>query len=366
MSRPLLPLLGLLLTACAPAISGPVNPLPGATATLSIPDPEHLRVVVMGDQGTGTAVQRRVAAAMQSVCAAQGCDLGVGLGDNFYPAGPREANSLLFKTHFADVYGPLKIPFLMVAGNHDQSGTFGGDGTDARGAEAEVAYSKLNPQWIMPGRTYRAPVGALAEFFALDTSPLAAYLPVRRAAERPGGPWDAAQREWLTQSLRSSAARWKLVLGHHPLFSNGKHGDAGRYDGLPFAFQRGDAVRDLYGLTCGTADLLLSGHDHALEVFAPQPECPGTWTAVSGAAGKTEGGRVGDRPAAAEFYGQSGFLWLEVTPQTLKIQVYTVAADGVPVLAAAQDIGKTGTSGRQRDKSPHIQASLRSHFPPLF
>ncbi|MDV6374317.1 metallophosphoesterase [Deinococcus arenicola] len=336
----------LLLCACTPILSGPVSALPDVTATLTIPDPEHLRVVVMGDQGTGTEVQKRVAAAMETVCAAQGCDLGVGLGDNFYPAGPKQATSPLFKTRFADVYSPLKIPFLMVAGNHDQSGIFGGDGTDARGAEAEVAYSKLNPQWVMPGRTYRAtlqpgPGGTLAEFFAMDTSPLAAYLPGLRADEWPGGPWDAAQRAWLTQSMQGSPARWKLVLGHHPLFSNAKHGDAGTYDGLPFAFQRGDAVHALYGLACGKADLLLSGHDHALQVFAPQPECPGTWTAVSGAAGKTEGGKVGHRPAAAGFYGQPGFLWLDVTPQTLTLQTYTVAADGVPVLAATQDIRKT-------------------------
>ena len=191
----------LLLCACAPTVVGPVQPLPDLTATLTLPDPQRLRVVVMGDQGTGTEVQRRVAAAMQAVCAAQGCDLGIGLGDNFYPAGPRSADSPLFKARFADLYGPLNIPFLMVPGNHDESGFFSGDGTDARGAEAQIAYGKLNPQWVMPGRTYRAPVNTLAEFFAVDTSPLAAYLPVRRASERPGGPWDVAQRAWLTQAL---------------------------------------------------------------------------------------------------------------------------------------------------------------------
>ncbi len=340
MSRPFLPLLGLFLTACAPAVSGPVQPLPDLTATLTIADPQRLRVVVMGDQGTGTEGQRRVAAAMQIVCAAQGCDLGIGLGDNFYPAGPRSADSPLFKSRFEDLYGPLNIPFLMVPGNHDESGYFGGDGTDARGAEAQIAYGKLNPQWVMPGRTYRAPVNTLAEFFVVDTSPLAAYLPVRRASERPGGLWDMAQRAWLTQAIGDSPARWKLVLGHHPLFSNGTHGDAGQYDSLPFAFQRGDAVRDLYGLACGKADLLLSGHDHALEVFDPQSECPGTWTGVSGAAGEVKVDRVGNRSTAAEFYGKTGFLWLDVTPQMLMIQIYTVPTDGIPNMSWSQGIEK--------------------------
>ncbi len=345
MRRPSWILTLLSLPACAPAVGGPAAARPDVTARLTVPGPGHLRVVVMGDQGTGTDVQRRVAAAMQEVCAREGCDLGVGLGDNFYPAGPREASSPLFQTRFADMYGSLNLPFLMVAGNHDESGLFGGDGTDARGAEAQVAYAKVNPRWVMPARTYRAPVAdetgeALAEFFVVDTSPLAAYLPGGRANEWPGGPWDAAQRSWLEQALRGSGARWKLVLGHHPLFSNGRHGDAGQYDGLPFAFQRGDAVRDLYRVACGYADAVLSGHDHALEVFAPQPECPGTWAMVSGAAGKAEGTRTGTRPAATERYGQPGFLWLDLTPQTLDVRVYTVAADGTVQRAGTHRVVK--------------------------
>ncbi|GGR55538.1 hypothetical protein GCM10008959_16520 [Deinococcus seoulensis] len=321
-------LLGVTLGACAPALTGTM-PVPDVQAALPALPADQLRVLVMGDQGTGTDVQWRVAAAMRQVCAREGCDLGVGLGDNFYPAGPEDVNSPLFRERFADVYGPLGVPFLMVPGNHDESWLVGGDGADARGAEVQVAYSRLNAQWVMPGRSYRAPVGALAEFFAVDTAPLAAYLPGLRPAERPGGAWDAAQRAWLAGAVRGSGARWRLVLGHHPLFSNGRHGNAGEYDGLPLTFQRGGAVRDLYGAACGVADVILSGHVHALEVFAPQPGCAGTWTAVSGAAGEVGGGAVGTRPAAFAAYGQPGFLRLEITPDVLTVWAYTVAEDGV-------------------------------------
>ncbi|WP_231724529.1 metallophosphoesterase [Deinococcus actinosclerus] len=279
-----------LLGACAPSVTGPVV-VPDVRAEMPGLPQARLRVLVMGDQGTGTEVQRRVAAAMREVCAREGCDLGVALGDNVYPAGPKAVNSPLFRERFADVYGPLGIPFLVVPGNHDESWLVGGDGADARGADVQVAYSRLNGQWVMPARSYRAPVGALVEFFGVDTAPLAAYLPGLRPAERPGGAWDRAQRAWLSGAVRASGARWRLVLGHHPLFSNGAHGNAGAYDRFPFGFQQGGAVRDLYGSVCGAADLLLSGHVHALEVFAPQPECPGTWTAVSGAAGEVGAAR---------------------------------------------------------------------------
>ncbi|WP_245557853.1 metallophosphoesterase [Deinococcus apachensis] len=287
----------------------------------------RVRVIVMGDQGTGTEVQWRVAAAMHAVCEREGCDLGVGLGDNFYPAGPRDPASSLFRERFAEPYGPLGVPFLMVPGNHDESWLLGGDGADARGAEAEVAYARLNPQWVMPARSYRAAVGDLVEFFAVDTSPLAAYLPPLQANERPGGPRDRAQRAWLAGALASSQTHWRLVLGHHPLFSNGKHGDAGQYDGLPLPGQRGDRVRALYSVVCGKADAILSGHDHVLMGFAPQPECPGTRQWVSGAAGKVEPGRSGSRPTTFEILDQPGFLWLEVSRDALTVRAFAVSQD---------------------------------------
>ncbi|BBN94187.1 hypothetical protein DEGR_09200 [Deinococcus grandis] len=340
-------LLGVTLGSCAPALTDPVV-VPDVRASLPALPTERLRVLVMGDQGTGSEVQRRVAAAMREVCAREGCDLGVALGDNFYPAGPKDVSSPLFRERFADVYGPLGFPFLVVPGNHDESWLVGGDGADARGADVQVAYSRVNGQWVMPARTYRAPVGTLAEFFGVDTAPLAAYLPGLRPAERPGGAWDQAQRAWLSGAVRGSGARWRLVLGHHPLFSNGKHGNAGAYDRFPFEFQKGGAVRDLYGSVCGAADLILSGHVHALEVFAPQPECPGTWTAVSGAAGEVGGGPSGSRAAAFAAFGQPGFLRLDLTPAELVVTAYTVAADDTVTAREAARLKVTAQQGKLR------------------
>lgn len=312
-------LLGLLVS-CAPTASRQ-GALPDVVTT-PVTAKDELRVVVMGDQGTGSAVQLGVARAMQAVCQQNGCDLGIGLGDNFYRAGPKRPDSPLFKERFADLYGPLGIPFLMIPGNHDESWLVGGDGADPAGAEAQVAYSPLNPQWVMPARTYRAPVGDLAEFFALDTTSLASYLPSIRPNEWPGGPWDAAQRAWLAAHLHSSQARWKFVLGHHPLFSNGKHGDAGKYDGLMLPLQRGEGVRQLYGAACGQANFILSGHVHALELLPPQAECPGTWQLVSGAAGEAGGPAQGERTAAFGAFGQPGFVWMKVTKDAVQVRFY--------------------------------------------
>ncbi|GGQ96320.1 hypothetical protein GCM10008957_05710 [Deinococcus ruber] len=325
----------LLLAACAPAST--VN-FQDVQATLKAPEhPGELRVLMMGDQGKGGEIQAAVAKAIARVCQQQGCDLGVGLGDNFYPKAPSSADDAVFQTRFADLYGPLNFPFLMVAGNHDESWLMGGDGANPAGLQSELDYARSHPQWIMPERAYRAAWGDLAQFFVVDTAPLASYLPNRDPSYRPGAAFDEAQRAWLKQSLDASPARWNVVLGHHPLLNNGLHGSAGTYTyGAVLPWASGAAIKTMYQqAACGKADLIAAGHDHTLQLFpATNTVCPGTRLLVSGAAGETTGPGLGV-PAASDFQAMStpGFFWLKFTPTTLTYQAYTVDAAGVPTLA---------------------------------
>lgn len=324
--------LTLLLTSCTPAFLHERPQSIDTIVSLNIPKEQSVKIIVMGDQGTKTRTQARVAKAMLKICQQKGCHLGLGLGDNFYPKGPQHPNDPLFKTHFEDYYHPLKIPFLMTLGNHDQSWMIGGDGADPTGAYAQTLYAQSNPQFIMPARSYRAVIGNLAEIFVLDTVPLSSYFPSINPFEQPGNLYDQQQRRWLKNQLTLSQAKWRLVAGHHPLFSNGKHGDAGQYDNFPFALQRGDAVRSLYQLACGQANLILSGHDHSLQIFGPQRQCPKTWSLVSGAAGKANTPKKGKRQAIFEAYKQPGFMWLNINQQKLSIHVFTVDKYGKPHL----------------------------------
>jgi len=82
-------LLPLLLAACAPAATT-TRVFPDVALTLPAPaGADTVRVIVMGDQGKGGAVQDAVARAMRAVCRDLGCDLGLGMGDNFYPKARR-------------------------------------------------------------------------------------------------------------------------------------------------------------------------------------------------------------------------------------------------------------------------------------
>jgi hypothetical protein len=69
---------------------------------------------------------------------------------------------------------------------------------------------------------------------------------------------DSVQGLWLAADLQASTARCTLAIWHHPRFSSGEHGnDSGV---APF-------WQTLYD---GGADLVINGHDHDYERFAPQ------------------------------------------------------------------------------------------------
>ncbi|MCE7960642.1 MAG: hypothetical protein DYH06_22295, partial [Acidobacteria bacterium ACB2] len=66
------------------------------------------------------------------------------------------------------------------------------------------------------------------------------------------------QETWLKADLAASAAPCTLALWHHPRFSSGPHGDDVGFD----AFWR--------ALHEAAADVVLNGHEHSYERFAPQ------------------------------------------------------------------------------------------------
>lgn len=66
------------------------------------------------------------------------------------------------------------------------------------------------------------------------------------------------QVRWLREDLAASDARCTLALWHHPRFSSGYHGNSG-------------SVRALWeALHEARAELVLNGHEHDYERFAPQ------------------------------------------------------------------------------------------------
>ena len=70
--------------------------------------------------------------------------------------------------------------------------------------------------------------------------------------------FDMPQRNWLYKRLKAAQEPWKIVYGHHPIFSSGFHRSNPKLkqDLLPI-------------LESFHADLYLAGHDHDYERFSP-------------------------------------------------------------------------------------------------
>ena len=94
----------------------------------------------------------------------------------------------------------------------------------------------------MPSSYYTFSAGPV-QFFALDTQSVAL---------------SDKQLRWLDRELSRSQARWKVVYGHHPIFSGGNYRD------------RPDLIAKLLPLLRNRADAYIAGHDHNLQALRPE------------------------------------------------------------------------------------------------
>jgi hypothetical protein len=132
------------------------------------------------------------------------------------------------------MYGSLGIPFYPALGNHDWVGV--------DSPAAEILYSQKSSTWRMPASYYTFTAGP-AQFFAIDTNNIAV---------------SSKQQAWLDEALTKSTARWKIVYGHHPIYSGGNYPDSPTL------------IAKLLPLLANRADAYFCGHDHNLQVLRPK------------------------------------------------------------------------------------------------
>ncbi|WP_213979092.1 tartrate-resistant acid phosphatase type 5 family protein [Sphingomonas sp. dw_22] len=182
--------------------------------------------MAIGDWGRqGEPHQRGVADEMGRLAAQIGSRFTLALGDNFYNSGVQSVEDPLWKESFENVYTApsLQHRWYAILGNHDYKGN----------PQAQIDYSRTSPRWTMPGRYYVIPGASIsvpnADIFMIDTAPLVSQYRKEPAATAEHHVHDQnadAQYAWLDKALGQSKADWKLVFGHHPVFSGGQHGDS--------------------------------------------------------------------------------------------------------------------------------------------
>jgi len=182
-----------------------------------------LNFAIIGDWGRqGRPDQKQVAQQMGIACKNAAASFVISVGDNFYERGVTSLDDDHWQRSFEKVYDApsLQVPWYVILGNHDYAGKTG----------PQLEYAKTNPRWIMPARYYTQvyPVDSATrlECFYVDTCPfIGEYQHNPEFSEIPAQDADR-QLQWLDRSLADSKAEWKLVFGHHPIYSSGlAHGN---------------------------------------------------------------------------------------------------------------------------------------------
>ncbi len=202
----------------------------GATAEVS---KDALHVLMIGDFGTGAADQLKVAKAMEKFIAEKGIKPEglLLLGDNFYGATKdgMTVKSQRWATGIEDMY-PSSIfdgPMWPILGNHDYHDNEGGE-------LVQLEYAKkLGTRWKMPAKWYRLELGPVLKPYAtvicLDSNlPVVSGGKNKKTGKVKNHLSEAEVQEqlgWLKKELAKPRAPFTIVAGHHPLYSNGDHGD---------------------------------------------------------------------------------------------------------------------------------------------
>ncbi len=294
-------------------------------ALASALDASAHHLLLVGDWGweEGIAGQAQTAAQMVKYASAPGLqpEALFMLGDSWYGPMPHGIHDLRWKIQFEDMYPASSFPgpVYSVMGNHDYQRM----PLDVTKTEMELAYAAQGgfdgkgTRWTQPALWYSFDwprTNPLMKVIALDSN-----MPTEKRANGVDFTLTPAQQAeqlaWLTAELeRPRTTPFLVVIAHHPIFSNGPHGDhkvlIAEWEPL---FRK------------HKVDFYFAGHDHDLQhlEFEGHP----TSFVCSGAGGAAlydltiPESRRG--PFAEKVFG---FSHLEATPS--EIAVRHIAADG--------------------------------------
>lgn len=228
-----------------------------------------LNFLAVGDWGReGEFHQKDVANRMGESAKELNARFVISVGDNFYEDGVTSVDDPAWQKSYEAVYDApsLQVPWQVVLGNHDYHGN----------AQAQLDYAIKSSRWKLPARWYRyeerAPDDSRVEFFVIDTSPMMSMyyvdggVKVKVNEQKRNVP---VQLSWLDGALAASRADWKIVIGHHPVYSGRLPKEARQNDpdtverlagGSPDLIAQVDPILQRHRVP-----LYLNGHDHDLQ-----------------------------------------------------------------------------------------------------
>lgn len=282
------------IAACQSKVND-AQPIPAFNAEARLSG-STMSFIVLGDWGSGLEPQRTVAEGMFKKHAKDPVVAVLTTGDNIYPDGVTSAIDELWDIRFESVYpvSTLPVPFWATLGNHDYHGN----------PDAQVAYHGKplpdgSPHWHMPARywsnVFQTQDGTVeVRITGIDTQMLV-------SGEKED---KKTQLAWLDSVLAVADEDWNIVIGHHPVYSNGQHGNT-----LSLIIQA-KPLFEKHGV-----DAYFAGHDHDLQLLKP---VNGVEYIVSGGGGKARSVWWRDNTQFAAT--NNGFVWVQFNKDRIIVQ----------------------------------------------
>ena len=230
------------------------------------PDAGEIKILWLGDTGSGSEEQKQVALASARTCEQKGCDLAFLLGDNFIQNGVNGVDDPQFQSKFEQIY-PQQIPFYAILGNHDLTGNW----------RAQIHYTNQSERWMMPDVNYQLNAGPVFIQAINSTCTIRSIWTIFKKTEKP----------------------WRVLCCHRPFVSNGRH------PGMLW-------LEKLLVRRSG-ARLVISGHNAGLEHLKHYE----IDQIVSGGGGTELPDFVDQQSPFSLFHAHSlGYVWTSFTPRS--------------------------------------------------
>ena len=279
------------------------------------PSAKSLNFLLMGDFGRyGQFYQKEVATQMGKAAATLDSKFVITVGDNFYPNCVRSTQDFSWMASFESVYTDysLQNDWYVTLGNHDYRGSL----------KAQIDYSNVSRRWHLPSTYYKKMIeledGNKLLLLVMDTSPFidSYYKKGTDMYDNLIAQDTTAQKKWLIRELetKDDVVKWKIVVGHHPLYSGGKRKDSPETKSFESKFA---TIFDTYKV-----DAYFCGHEHDLQIIKPKNRY--TTQFLSGAACEVR--PSGTREGTLFWAEKAGFMTFSVTKDQLVAQV--VDAEG--------------------------------------
>ncbi|HEV8606527.1 MAG TPA: metallophosphoesterase [Tepidisphaeraceae bacterium] len=296
----------------------------------------EVNLIVIGDWGNNKVAQKTTATTMATYVQKTGRPFNATLlaGDNFYV----KLSGVLdyqWQSLFEDMYDPQKLamPYYVTLGNHDY---------EQDKAKIERDYARKNPdsRWKFPANWYRV------DFPAKPAKPLVTVLMLNSNKPKLSKEEWAEQIRWMDAELsKPDLGEWTAACAHHPIFSNGSHGDNGV---LMLEWGRIFKQHNL--------DFYFCGHDHDLQHLQVKDWPMSFVIAGGGGQGTTDMRRDIRGPFSRKLYG---FAHLQFFPKRVDVR-FVSGADGKTVhhfiRSSTGQIEILSTTGRDKATTKPLRA----------